>query len=77
MNIKDNICICIDNYWFDVTEYASKHPGGIDILRRYHMKDATDAFNDVRGHGDALHLLGSLEIHDRNILKILQGNLKK
>ena len=47
------IIIIIDDYKFDVTEYAKDHPGGIKILRKYHNKDATEAFNNVRGHCDS------------------------
>ena len=52
---KENskIIIFIDGYMFDVTEYASQHPGGERILKKYHLKDATKAFNEAtRGHLD-------------------------
>ena len=45
--------ISIDNYLFDVTEYKKEHPGGKKILEKYHNKDATNEFNNVRGHCDA------------------------
>ena len=53
------IIIFIDDYKFDVTEYANTHPGGKKILQKYNGKDATQAFNDVRGHADGyiLYLL--------------------
>ena len=60
MDISSNkIIIFIDNYKFDVTKYAHIHPGGRHILQKYHMKDATQAFNEIKGHGDgyALSLL--------------------
>ena len=60
MDISSNkIIIFIDNYKFDVTEYAQAHPGGKKILQKYNHKDATKAFNEVKGHGDgyALSLL--------------------
>ena len=37
----------IINYNFDVTEYLYKYPGGKNI-----NKDATEAFNEVRGHSE-------------------------
>ena len=51
--------IIIDNYYFDVTEYMHLHPGGSSILSKYHLKDATNVFNSVKGHNDeyALDLL--------------------
>ena len=54
------IIIIIDNYKFDVTEYAHNHPGGKKILEKYNNKDATNAFNNVRGHCDA-YVLGLLD----------------
>jgi cytochrome b involved in lipid metabolism len=58
------IIIHIDNHSFDVTEYAKKHPGGANVLRKYHNCDATEAFNQVRGHHDAhvQDLLQQMEI---------------
>ena len=47
------IIIIIDNHYFDVTDYASKHPGGSYIIKKYHLKDATTAFNEIRGHSDS------------------------
>ena len=60
MDISSNkIIIFIDDHKFDVTEYANTHPGGKKILKKYNKKDATQAFNEVKGHGDgyALSLL--------------------
>lgn len=34
----------IDGAWFDLTKWASSHPGGETILKRFDGKDATDAF---------------------------------
>lgn len=44
------IIIIIDNHYFDVTEYANKHPGGANIIKKFHLKDATIAFNKIKGH---------------------------
>jgi L-lactate dehydrogenase (cytochrome) len=60
MDVSNNkIIIFIDKHKFDVTQYASDHPGGRKILYKYNNKDATKAFNEVRGHCDAhaLHLM--------------------
>ena len=53
--MKDEKCIIIiDGYYFDVTTYLDKHSGGANILRKYHMKDATThIFNSIKGHGDS------------------------
>ena len=54
--------IIIDYHYFDVTDYLDYHPGGKCILKKYHLKDATDIFNSIKGHGDgyALSLLDKL-----------------
>lgn len=50
---EGRIIIIIDNYKFDVTDYAKNHPGGINILKKYNGKDVTKYFNEVKGHSDA------------------------
>ncbi len=60
MEKEKKIIITIDNHKFDVTEYAHNHPGGKKILEKYNNKDATKAFNDIRGHCDG-YVLGLLE----------------
>jgi cytochrome b involved in lipid metabolism len=47
------LIIIIDNYRFDVTDYAKDHPGGINIFKKYNGKDVTKYFNEVKGHCDA------------------------
>jgi cytochrome b involved in lipid metabolism len=50
---EEKIIIIIDGYKFDVTDYASQHPGGVRILKKYNGKDATNGFNEsTRGHMD-------------------------
>ena len=58
--MSEKIIIFIDNYKFDITEYANTHPGGKKILEKYNNKDATNAFNNVRGHCDG-YVLGLLD----------------
>ena len=54
MSEEDRLIIIIDNYKFDVTEYASKHPGGRAILEKYNKKDATKQFNEIKGYGESV-----------------------
>jgi cytochrome b involved in lipid metabolism len=70
--IGDNIYISIDKYWFDVTNY--KHPGGRMVLKKFHLRDATQAFNDIPGHVEAYHLLENFEIRDKELLDKLPKN---
>jgi cytochrome b involved in lipid metabolism len=63
------IYICIDNYWFDLTNY--KHPGGQKILQKFHLKDGTQAFNEIPGHVEAYRLLENFEIKDKILLEKL------
>jgi cytochrome b involved in lipid metabolism len=50
-DIRQKLYVKIDSHWFDLTLYRA-HPGGYSILKRYHLKDATEAFNEVKGHCD-------------------------
>lgn len=36
--------IYVDGQWYDCTEWKISHPGGDDIIDKYHMKDASDVF---------------------------------
>ena len=47
------LIIIIDDYYFDLTMYAYIHPGGINILKKFHLKDATEEFNKIKGHSDS------------------------
>lgn len=47
----DKIYVRIDNHWFDLSNYKD-HPGGQNIFKKYHLKDATSIFNETRGHAD-------------------------
>jgi len=51
--VDDKIYVKIDDHWFDLTEYNS-HPGGMEILKKYHLKDATNEFNKIKGHDDEI-----------------------
>ncbi len=64
-----SIYVCIDDHWFDLS-FFKDHPGGTSILRRYHLKDASDIFNDINGHHDAYcySLMKKYEIKDKDIL---------
>lgn len=46
---QDKIIIIID-----VTKFAKDHPGGSKILQKYHNKDATEAFNEIKGHCESI-----------------------
>lgn len=51
LDLRGKIYVKIDTNWFDLTDYRN-HPGGKSILKRYHLKDATEAFNEIKGHCD-------------------------
>jgi len=72
--IDDKIYIRIDNHWFDLTNYKD-HPGGLRILKKYHLKDATIDFNLIRGHSDGFAEGKLIEFEIKNILLIVYLNL--
>ena len=46
-------CVGINGYWYDVTHFIPKHPGG-PIIERFVGKDATTVFNAFRHSEDLL-----------------------
>jgi cytochrome b involved in lipid metabolism len=72
--IDNKIYIKIDNHWFDLTNYKD-HPGGLSILKKYHLKDATIDFNLIKGHGDGYAEGKLIEFEIKNILLIVYLNL--
>lgn len=73
-DIRGKIYVRIDETWFDLTNYRN-HPGGSSILRKYHMKDATKAFNEIKGHSDSFvdQTLDDYRISDRKLISYLQS----
>jgi cytochrome b involved in lipid metabolism len=45
-NIKDAWIIIRDKV-YDITKYLDYHPGGIDVLRNYLGKDATNTYGII------------------------------
>ena len=72
--LHDKIYVRIDNYWFDLTNYKD-HPGGIGILKKYHLKDATIDFNLIKGHSDAFAEGKLVEFEIKNSLLVGYLNL--
>ena len=68
-DLENKVYICIDNHWFDLTEFKN-HPGGVEILKTYHLKDGTIYFNQIRGHYDeyVIGLLYKYEIKNKLLL---------
>lgn len=59
--------IVINKEVWDVTDFAPKHPGGVEAIREYFGQDASKAYNDVHGpslvhkHLDSSKLKGKLD----------------
>ncbi|CAI5758103.1 unnamed protein product [Candida verbasci] len=61
---KDRLYIVIQNIIHDITPFMDQHPGGIQLLKASHGKDATKAFyGGVYGHSTAaINLLATMRI---------------
>lgn len=61
---KDRIYIVIQNIIHDITPFMDQHPGGVQLLKASHGKDATRAFyGGVYGHlTAAINLLATMRI---------------
>ena len=73
-DVSNKIYIQIDKSWFDLTDYTD-HPGGTQIFKEYHLKDATNLFNKIKGHGDSLVFDKLEELEIKDILLNLYLNL--
>ncbi|CAH2351473.1 acyl-CoA desaturase 1 [[Candida] railenensis] len=63
-NHSDRIYIVIQNIIHDITPFMDQHPGGVQLLKASHGKDATKAFfGGVYGHSTAANnLLATMRI---------------
>ena len=57
-----SVIIIIDGKVYDVTEFVDIHPGGRQLLKKYHKKDATEAFKEVFHSLEAMRLLESYKV---------------
>jgi len=65
----------IDNVEYDATEWKMKHPGGYEILEKYHEKDATDVFYAFH-RGETAKMLKSLPQTTPKQLPVVDERLK-
>ncbi|KAK5451332.1 hypothetical protein LTS15_008096 [Exophiala xenobiotica] len=62
----DDLYLIYQNNVYDVTRFLAEHPGGVEVIRDYAGKDATEGFDEV-GHSKEAHqqleelLLGRLD----------------
>ncbi|CAG7921085.1 unnamed protein product [Penicillium olsonii] len=66
-NSADDCWVVIDNRVWDVTAFATGHPGGADTILQYAGSDATEAYNEVHGPTTtktlpATQLIGQLDL---------------
>ena len=66
--IEDECIITIHGVHYDVQAFARAHPAGPEILRKFHQRDATRAF-EAAGHSDrAYEMLKDFAIEDEGIV---------
>ncbi|CAF1016157.1 unnamed protein product [Rotaria sp. Silwood1] len=59
---KDRCILTINNRVYDVTRFLEEHPGGEEVLKEQHGRDATNAFEDVGHSSDAREQMKQFEI---------------
>jgi cytochrome b involved in lipid metabolism len=72
--VDNKIYVRIDSHWFDLTNYKC-HPGGLSILRQFHLHDATNEFNGIKGHGDGFVEGKLTEFEIKNAFLVMYLNL--
>lgn len=71
--MTDEIYVKIDGYWFNLTTFKN-HPGGINILKKYNLRDATKAFNEAKHiDGFVLLLMEQFEVKDYILIQKLNN----
>jgi len=59
---KNTCILIINNRVYDVTKFIDEHPGGEEVLKEQHGKDATNAFEDVGHSSDAREQMKAYQI---------------
>ncbi|CAF0853149.1 unnamed protein product [Adineta steineri] len=59
---KDKCIMVIDNHVYDITKFLDEHPGGEEVLKEQHGKDASNAFEDVGHSSDAREQMKAYEL---------------
>ncbi|CAF3478765.1 unnamed protein product [Rotaria socialis] len=59
---KNKCIIIIDNNVYDITRFLEEHPGGEEVLKEQHGRDATNAFEDVGHSSDAREQMKAYKI---------------
>jgi cytochrome b involved in lipid metabolism len=62
---SEQVClIAVDGTRYNLTAWAKAHPGGVNVLRKFHGKDASKAFH-AAGHSAAAYaMLKDFRVHD-------------
>ncbi|KAL7561799.1 hypothetical protein ACA910_013337 [Epithemia clementina (nom. ined.)] len=56
MKVDEECLLEIDGKRYNLTAWAKAHPGGVNVLRKFHNKDASKAFH-VAAHSDAAYAM--------------------
>jgi cytochrome b involved in lipid metabolism len=59
---KNKCILVINNRVYDITQFIDEHPGGEEVLKEQHGKNASDAFEDVGHSSDAREQMKAYEI---------------
>jgi len=68
--MEDKIIITISGEQYDVTDFASSHPGGKEILVKFNGKDATEGFNIMKHSKSARKQAKTMKIQSDSAKKI-------
>ncbi|CAF2924232.1 unnamed protein product [Rotaria sp. Silwood2] len=59
---KNRCILIINNRVYDVAKFLDEHPGGEEVLKEQHGKDASQEFEDIRHSSDAREQMKAYEI---------------
>lgn len=72
----DEPCILtIEGVRYNVTAWAKAHPGGVNVLKRFHGKDATKAFHAADHSKTAYEMLKQFAIQEPTTLRVANSTV--
>ncbi|CAF0956802.1 unnamed protein product [Didymodactylos carnosus] len=64
---QDKCILVIEHKVYDITPFLDEHPGGEEVLKEQHGKDATSAFEDVGHSIDARQQMEQYQIGELQV----------
>ena len=75
--LDEELILTIHDTDYNLTDWANSHPGGVNILRKYSKKNATEQFYATGHSEEAIRLLQSFQINQSQIENVQEIRSEK